>query len=108
MKKFTLLLFSLLLAACSSGVSLTGTWEAKGGNRFRFESNGTITGLGNENNKDGSTYDAGTYSVDGDTVTIKGKTYQKAEDRQQALDNSGYYYVNGNTLIYGKQEYVKQ
>ncbi|WP_290092132.1 hypothetical protein [uncultured Dubosiella sp.] len=102
----------LLLAGCKKGITIGGTWVdlEDPESTFWFYDEGKVLDVPKE-----STFDEliekwsiekdGTLTLESETGTIQ--VYKISNDQDQALKNSGYYYLDENTLILDGREYER-
>ncbi|MGN0459485.1 MAG: hypothetical protein ACI4HL_01080 [Ruminococcus sp.] len=112
----TCVVFCTVLSGCG-GDPLVGTWA-------KINNDGEVTDSKMYFNEDGTCSDIHThgntgaypvsYRIQDDGTLIftmewdGTKNFDEAENEEQALDDSDYYYLSGDTLIFNKKTYEKQ
>lgn len=103
---------ALSLIGCKKGITIAGTWTdiENPESTFWFYDEGKVLDVPQE-----STFDEliekwsiekdGTLTLESETGTIQ--IYKISNDQDQALKNSGYYYLDENTLILDGHEYER-
>ena len=108
---FVLLLNSFLLGGCSSN-SIVGTWkEVERNGTMAFYEDGTCSDVPV---KTLTSADPVSYVIQEDgklifTMEWDGNIeYDKAETKEESMDDYDLYYLEGDTLVLRKTEYVRQ
>ena len=104
-----------MLAACGSAAStLEGTWaNERGSEVLIFESDGTCSvsftydGAWLESCDRYIIQDDGTLVLSCSKGNIRSKSFEHTDNRDEALDSTAYYYLNGDELVIDETVYLR-
>lgn len=104
----------LVLAACSGGSSIVGTWTSEDGREVLiFEDDGTCSVPFTYNAgwlEDCDRYavkDDGTLILSSSKGNISSRKYEKAESAEEAEEDSSLYFLSGDKLVINEDVYER-
>lgn len=107
-----LLLVCLLSVGCGSSNDMTGTWEdvERSYKEMHFYEDGTCLDV----YKNHTSADATNWKIQEDGMLVLelewdgNASFERADTKEEALEDRDLYYLSGDTLIFNKKEYKRK